>query len=63
MKNAYLISLEIFYALTGAIVIFSMMEIIRPNIVLAYFNLNWLLIFWLIVGIFILLLNKEKVHD
>ena len=59
MRNIYLISKEIFYVLAGAMVIFSFMEIIRPNIVLAYLNLNWLLIFWLIIGIFILLIHND----
>ncbi len=59
MKTIYVISREIFYVLTSAMVIFTIMEIIWPNIVLAYLNLNWLLIFWLIIGIFILLIHNE----
>jgi len=45
---------ELFYALTGAILIFSCLEIFWPGIVLAYLNLNYVLIFWLIIGIIIL---------
>jgi len=63
MKYIYLISKELFYVLAGAMVIFVIMEIVWPNIVLAYLNLNWLLIFWLIVGIFILLIYQEKTDD
>ncbi len=63
MKTIYLISCELFYVLAGAMVIFVIMEIVWPNFVLAYLNLNWLLIFWLIVGIFILLIYQEKTDD
>ncbi|MFA6306276.1 MAG: hypothetical protein WCV70_00070 [Patescibacteria group bacterium] len=45
---------ELFYVLTGAILIFACLEIIWPGIILAYLNLNYALIFWLIVGIIIL---------
>ena len=45
---------ELFYVLTGAILIFACLEIFWPGIVLAYLNLNYVLIFWLIVGIIIL---------
>ena len=45
---------ELFYVLTGALLIFSCLEIIWPGIVLAYLNLNYVLIFWLINGIIIL---------
>ncbi|MFH0956160.1 MAG: hypothetical protein V1801_03055 [Candidatus Falkowbacteria bacterium] len=42
---------ELFYVITGAIVIFACLEIFWPGIVLAYLNLNYILIFWLIIGI------------
>ena len=45
---------ELFYVLTGAIVIFSLLEIIWPGVVSAYINLNWILIFWLVAGIVVL---------
>ena len=45
---------ELFYALTGAIVIFSSLEILAPGLVVAYFNLNYLLLFWLIIGIILI---------
>ncbi len=53
-ETIYLISKELFYALTGALVIFVVLEIIRPGVVLAYININWVLIFWLAIGIVIL---------
>ncbi len=56
----YKILNEIFYVLTGAIVIFVLIEFTWPGLVLAYFNLNWVLIIWLIVGIVILVFNQEK---
>jgi uncharacterized membrane protein len=42
---------ELFYVLTGALLVFVFLEIIRPGIVLAYINLNIVLLFWLVVGI------------
>jgi hypothetical protein len=46
---------ELFYVLTAAILVFVCWEIFWPGIILAYFNLNYLLIFWLVIGIIILL--------
>lgn len=54
---------EIFYVLTGAVVIFSGLEIFWPGVVLAYFNINWLLILWLLVGILITYSDKNKSYD
>jgi hypothetical protein len=45
---------EIFYVSGAAIIIFCLMEFFWPGIVLAYININWLLICWLLVGILIL---------
>lgn len=45
---------ELFYALTGALAVFVVMEIFWPGIVLAYININYVLIFWLAAGIVIL---------
>ncbi|MEA3463990.1 MAG: hypothetical protein U9R14_02875 [Patescibacteria group bacterium] len=55
----YLILKELFYALTGALAIFIIMEIFWPGIVLAYININWVLIFWLVIGIVILITNSK----
>jgi hypothetical protein len=46
--------LELFYVLTAALVIFIIMELIWPDVVLAYINLNWVLLLWLVCGIIIL---------
>jgi len=60
MKNINPIFKELFYALTGALVIFVILEIIWPNVVLAYLNLNWVLLVWLFTGIIVLLTDKNK---
>lgn len=44
---------ELFYVLTGAALIFVALEIIWPEIIIAYLNLNYVLIVWLFVGIII----------
>ena len=50
---------ELFYMLTGALVVFAVLELAHPGIVLAYVNYSILLLFWLIVGIVIVLKNKN----
>lgn len=50
---------ELFYVLTGALLIFAGLEIFWPGIVLAYLNLNYVLLFWLIIGIIILSYDKS----
>jgi hypothetical protein len=55
----YIIFKELFYTLTGALAVFVILEIVRPGIVLAYININWVLIFWLLVGILILITNQD----
>lgn len=45
---------EIFYFISALLGVFIVLEIIWPNIILVYFNLNWLLVVWLIVGLSIL---------
>ncbi|MDO8592546.1 MAG: hypothetical protein Q7R92_02085 [bacterium] len=44
---------ELFYALTGAILLFAGLEFLAPGIISAYLNLNYLLLIWLIDGIII----------
>lgn len=46
---------ELFYALTVSLVVFLFLEIIWPGVVLAYININWVLIFWFAIGIVLLL--------
>ncbi|OGF15179.1 hypothetical protein A3G56_02260 [Candidatus Falkowbacteria bacterium RIFCSPLOWO2_12_FULL_45_10] len=56
----YIIIREIFYALTITLFIFIVMEFFFPDIVQAYFSLNFVLILWILSGIVLLLIKK---HD
>ena len=60
MDNLRIYLYEFFYVLAGAIAIFILLEIVWTGIVLAYININWVLILWLIDSIFILLANRLK---
>ncbi len=51
---------EIFYVLTGALVIFGLLELIWPRSVMSYINLNWLLILWFFNVILLLLISYKK---
>ncbi len=53
-----LIVRELFYFFTVLAALSVIMEIIWPNIILAYFNLNYLLIVWLISGLALLFCKK-----
>lgn len=52
------ILLELFYALTAGLVIFLILEIIWPGVVLAYLNLNFILLLWLINASIVLMIKK-----
>ena len=52
------IILELFYILSASLLIFTVFELFWPRLVLAYININLILIFWLITGIFIIVNNK-----
>lgn len=54
---------ETFYVLTTAVVIFAILEFIHQGIVIAYLNFNSILLLWLINGIIILLMRKQKVDN
>lgn len=56
-KNLAIINREIFYFFTALIVLSIGLEIIWPNIILAYLNLNYIIALWLISGL-ISLINK-----
>lgn len=60
MKTLNLIFKEVFYVLSGAFVIFVILELTWPDVVLAYLNINWVLILWFFVGIILLLTDKNK---
>ena len=59
-KKSYLFLRELFYVLTGALVVFAVLEIFWNNVVLSYVDMNWVLIVWLINGILILVINKNR---
>ncbi len=42
---------EVFWAVTGALVLFVILEVIKPFSVLSYFNLNYLVILWIITAL------------
>lgn len=46
-----LITKESFYFLTACLLLAFLMESIFPNIILAYFNLNYLFLIWLFVAL------------
>jgi hypothetical protein len=60
MKNINVIFEELFYVLTGALVVFVILEVVWSNIVLAYLNINYLLLIWLFAGIMVLLTGRNK---
>jgi len=51
---------ELFYVLAGACFIFILLEVIRPGVVLAYININLILLLWLFVGILVVLLGARE---
>jgi len=55
----YIITRELFYVLLSALLIFIAMELLKPNIVQAYINLNLVLILWLLSGM-VLLVTKSR---
>lgn len=55
-----IIAKELFYASGSAFLIYFVMEIFWQGIVLSYFNINWVLLLWLIVAILIVLIPNKK---
>ncbi|NTW22045.1 hypothetical protein HGA34_00695 [Candidatus Falkowbacteria bacterium] len=60
MRNKEVIITEAFYALTGALAVFTALELAWPGVVLAYININAVLLFWLVFGILKLRKGSEK---
>jgi len=56
--NIKIIVREIFYILTLAMAFLTMLELFWPRVVLSYFNVNIVLILW-VIAVMILLLIKE----
>ena len=55
MDKKDIIIRESFYFLTALAAVLIGMELIWPNIVLAYFNLNYLVVIWLAAGLIMLI--------
>lgn len=51
MTTKQVVTREIFYFISVLAGLAIILEIIWPNIILAYFNLNWLFTLWLISGL------------
>lgn len=51
IEKRYIIKREIFYFFSAAFLAFSFLEVVSPNIILAYLNLNYLFIACLISGV------------
>jgi hypothetical protein len=51
---------EVFRVLGLALLSFIILETIKAKMILAYLNINFLLLVWLAVGILILVLIKKK---
>lgn len=60
MDKVRLLTIELFYVLTGALVIFSLIELTWERIVLSYINLNYVLILWMLNVMVLLLLTSNK---
>jgi hypothetical protein len=50
-----IIAREIFYFFSVLFLVLAFLEIISPNIVLVYFNLNYLLLFSVFAGVYTLI--------
>lgn len=55
--------LELFYFLSILLVVFVILELFWPRIILAYINLNYVLLIWLLNGIILLLVKKEDLKN
>lgn len=52
---------ELFYALSSCLVFFGFLELSFGRLVLAYINLNYLLLAWLLVAIILLCARKTAI--
>lgn len=48
---------ELLYFLSALMIVFIILEIIWPNIILAYFNLNYLVIVFIIIALILLIVS------
>lgn len=65
MKNSnnkilYIFLREFFYVISGALAIFSFLELFWSKVVLSFLDMNLVLIIWLINGILLLVVGKRN---
>lgn len=60
MKNLYYIFAELSQSVFWALLIFLVLEIIKPRLVLAHLHLGYFFIFWLLTAIISLVLNNSS---
>ncbi|MFA7702849.1 MAG: hypothetical protein WCX80_05345 [Patescibacteria group bacterium] len=51
---------ELFYALSGGLLLFVALEIIKPQIVVVYLNLSFWLLLWFLSAMILLLFKKSN---
>lgn len=51
---------ELFYALSGALLLFLLLEIVKPQIVTVYISLSFWLLLWLLNATILLLFKEVK---
>lgn len=59
IANIKLFLKELFYGLSAGFFFFSLLEILWPGMILAYLDLNLVLIFWLVIGMIILFIARK----
>lgn len=58
-NKAKILRTELFYFLSSLLMLFIILEIIFPRIVLAYFNINYLIILVVASGLALLIVDGE----
>ena len=53
---------ELYYVSTAMVLIFTALEFAHPGIVLAYININHVLLFWLVLVI-VLIVKPNKTYE
>ncbi|MEI7452393.1 MAG: hypothetical protein WCK37_04315 [Candidatus Falkowbacteria bacterium] len=62
MKEKIIIVMEeLFYALSLAMIVFGVMEALKARSILNYFNLDILLIVWLVNAIILLIIKNKNI--
>lgn len=61
IKNLYYLFSELAQVSAWSLLIFLILELIKPRLVLAHLNLSAFFIFWLIIAIISLVLSRKHV--